>query len=176
MHVDWRAEYTSGNTAGADAISHPSSGLVLTGSANPAPIPPIGYSDALFLRTDSSGNEGCAALLSAPPVHTPDLRRTEVTLTRSALSGEDVYSPQLFPVAPQWKEACVPSLPCPCDLNHDGLVDDTDFSIFAVAYDMLDCTDPQMPPGCPSDFNSDGLVDDADFSIFVIAYDALLCP
>ena len=41
---------------------------------------------------------------------------------------------------------------------------------------MLDCTDPQMPPGCPSDFNSDGLVDDADFSIFVIAYDALLCP
>lgn len=65
---------------------------------------------------------------------------------------------------------------CPGDLNSDGQVDDSDFSIFVVGYDMLDCADPNMTPGCPADLNNDGLVDDADFSIFVIAYDALLCP
>jgi hypothetical protein len=61
-------------------------------------------------------------------------------------------------------------------LNSDTLVDDLDFSIFTVAYDILDCGDPAMPAGCPADLNSDGVVDDADFSVFVIAYEALLCP
>jgi hypothetical protein len=65
---------------------------------------------------------------------------------------------------------------CKGDLNSDGQVDDADFSIFVVAYDLLDCTDASMPPGCPSDLNVDGFVDDADFSIFAVAYDALLCP
>ena len=65
---------------------------------------------------------------------------------------------------------------CKGDLNGDGLVDDADFSIFVVAYDLLDCNDPAMPVGCPSDFNADTLVDDADFSIFAVAYDAVLCP
>ncbi|MBS0192026.1 MAG: cytochrome c peroxidase [Phycisphaerales bacterium] len=64
---------------------------------------------------------------------------------------------------------------CPGDLNGDGLVDDADFSVFAVAYDLLDCTDPEMPFGCPADLNTDFVVDDADFSIFAVAYDALLC-
>jgi hypothetical protein len=66
--------------------------------------------------------------------------------------------------------------PCKGDLNGDGLVDDADFSIFVVAYDVLDCADAAMPPGCPSDLNADTLVDDADFSIFAVAYDAVLCP
>lgn len=65
---------------------------------------------------------------------------------------------------------------CKGDLNGDGMVDDADFSIFVVAYDVLDCTDALMSPGCPSDFNGDAVVDDADFSIFVVAYEALLCP
>lgn len=65
---------------------------------------------------------------------------------------------------------------CPADLNFDGLVDDADFSIFIIAYNILDCADSVMPAGCPADLNSDDLVDDADFSIFVIAYDAFLCP
>jgi hypothetical protein len=64
---------------------------------------------------------------------------------------------------------------CIGDLNSDRLVDDLDFSIFAVAYDMLDCGDVAMPAGCPSDMNKDGMVDDADFSVFAIAYEALLC-
>ncbi|MBY0113576.1 MAG: hypothetical protein K2Y21_12200 [Phycisphaerales bacterium] len=67
-------------------------------------------------------------------------------------------------------------LPCPADLNNDDLVDDADFSIFVVAYDLLACSDPAMPAGCPSDLNRDGAVDDTDFSIFAAAYDALLCP
>lgn len=67
-------------------------------------------------------------------------------------------------------------LPCPSDLNSDGLVDDTDFQIFVSAYDLLDCDDPLMPSGCPADLNGDGLVDDGDFTAFVLAYDQLVCP
>ncbi|MBS0190867.1 MAG: hypothetical protein U0573_03105 [Phycisphaerales bacterium] len=63
---------------------------------------------------------------------------------------------------------------CPADLNYDRLVDDADFSIFAVAYDQLLCPTPPIP--CDADLNSDGFVDDADFSIFAVAYDQLLCP
>jgi hypothetical protein len=57
---------------------------------------------------------------------------------------------------------------CLCDLNIDGVVDDLDFQLFAVAYDTL--LDPL------GDFNNDGVTDDADFSIFAPAYDTLLCP
>lgn len=66
--------------------------------------------------------------------------------------------------------------PCPGDLNADGQVDDTDFVLFAGAYDRLLCSDPGMPAGCPSDLNADTLVDDADFVLFAGAYDALACP
>ena len=65
---------------------------------------------------------------------------------------------------------------CEGDFNNDGLVDDLDFQIFVVAYDILDCTDASMPVGCPADITRDGFVDDTDFSIFVVAYDALVCP
>ncbi|MBX3388441.1 MAG: hypothetical protein KF691_03180 [Phycisphaeraceae bacterium] len=65
---------------------------------------------------------------------------------------------------------------CAGDLNSDGLVDDADFSLFVVAYNLLDCADGAMPAGCPADFNRDGFVDDADFSIFVVAYNELICP
>jgi hypothetical protein len=65
---------------------------------------------------------------------------------------------------------------CVGDMNNDTVVDDLDFSIFAISYDALDCTDVAMPPDCPADFNGDGLVDDADFVLFATAYNALLCP
>ncbi|MBX3381552.1 MAG: hypothetical protein KF805_15760 [Phycisphaeraceae bacterium] len=67
-------------------------------------------------------------------------------------------------------------IPCPADMNADGLVDDSDFIIFVVAYNILDCADPTMTAECPADLNGDGFVDDADFSIFVVAYNELLCP
>ena len=65
---------------------------------------------------------------------------------------------------------------CPGDLNDDGFVDDSDFVVFASAYNILDCADPSMPSGCPADLNSDGYVDDADFVVFAAAYNELLCP
>ncbi|HEX8877967.1 MAG TPA: FG-GAP-like repeat-containing protein [Phycisphaerales bacterium] len=67
------------------------------------------------------------------------------------------------------------SATCVGDLNADGLVDDLDFQIFALAYNILDCADPGMPAGCPSDLNNDAVVDDADFQVFVVAYNAVLC-
>lgn len=64
---------------------------------------------------------------------------------------------------------------CPADFNGDELVDDSDFVLFASAYDLLDCADPNMTPGCPADINLDGVVDDADFVLFANAYDQLIC-
>lgn len=64
------------------------------------------------------------------------------------------------------------AFPCPADFNGDGLVDDSDFVIFTVAYNDL-----VVPPAdgvC--DVNLDGLVDDSDFSFFAPAYDNLICP
>jgi len=65
---------------------------------------------------------------------------------------------------------------CTGDLNNDGFVDDADFTIFVVAYNILDCADPAMASGCPADLNADGVVDDADFVLFVPAYNELICP
>ncbi|HEX8878089.1 MAG TPA: PKD domain-containing protein [Phycisphaerales bacterium] len=65
---------------------------------------------------------------------------------------------------------------CPGDLNLDGFVDDADFQVFVVAYDVLLCSDVAMAPACPSDLDGDALVNDADFSVFAAAYDTLLCP
>jgi hypothetical protein len=59
--------------------------------------------------------------------------------------------------------------PCVGDLNKDAVVDDLDFQIFVIAYDILDCGDPGMPVGCPSDLNRDGFVDDLDFQRFVVS-------
>jgi hypothetical protein len=65
---------------------------------------------------------------------------------------------------------------CPWDLNNDGVVNDDDFQIFVLAYDILDCNDGTMPVGCPSDFDFDRIVNDLDFQAFVLAYNELLCP
>ena len=64
---------------------------------------------------------------------------------------------------------------CPGDLNADGFVDDTDFNLFAAAYDTLLCDDAAMPAGCLSDWNGDGFVDDRDFQLFVVAYTDMTC-
>lgn len=90
-----------------------------------------------------------------------------ITMSRAAGSYNDGYADDIsFSLDAR----------CLGDLNNDGQVDDVDFTIFAPAYDILDCTDPGMPAGCPADLNGDGVVDDLDFSIFAVAYDALLCP
>ncbi|MBX3379338.1 MAG: hypothetical protein KF805_04535 [Phycisphaeraceae bacterium] len=63
---------------------------------------------------------------------------------------------------------------CASDLNNDGFVDDSDFVIFAAAYDTLEC--PTLPALCLADLNDDGVVEDSDFVIFASAYNELLCP
>ncbi len=64
--------------------------------------------------------------------------------------------------------------PCEADFNGDHQVDDSDFSIFVVAYNELLC--PNFPEPCTGDINKDGYVDDSDFSLFVVAYNELICP
>ncbi len=64
--------------------------------------------------------------------------------------------------------------PCAADFNGDNLVEDSDFVIFAVAYNDLIC--PDAPAACPCDLNGDGQVDDSDFVVFVNAYNELVCP
>jgi len=64
---------------------------------------------------------------------------------------------------------------CPCDLNRDGLVDDSDFVQFVRDYNLLDCADPAMLPDCAADFNNDHVVDDSDFLSFIVAYNELIC-
>ena len=66
--------------------------------------------------------------------------------------------------------------PCPADLNGDGVVDDSDFVMFADQYAYLDCADPAMPGYCRADLNGDGIVDDSDFVLFAQAYEQLVCP
>ena len=64
---------------------------------------------------------------------------------------------------------------CPGDLDADGLVNDTDFEMFAAAYDVMLCGDSAMPVGCLSDWNGDEIVDDRDFQVFVVAYQGMVC-
>lgn len=68
------------------------------------------------------------------------------------------------------------SFACATDMNGDLVVDDSDFSMFVVQYDVLLCTEPNMPFDCAGDFNQDGVVDDTDFTIFTGEYDQLVCP
>lgn len=75
--------------------------------------------------------------------------------------------------------------PCDADFNGDGLVEDSDFQFFVLAYNELLCEeDPggggpaarTSEPDCPCDLNGDRFVDDSDFVLFVASYNELLCP
>lgn len=57
---------------------------------------------------------------------------------------------------------------CPADLNNDNQVDDSDFVLFATAYDEF--------VTMAADINGDGVTDDLDFVLFAQAYDLLQCP
>ncbi len=67
------------------------------------------------------------------------------------------------------------TLVCPADLNSDDLLDDSDFVLFAAAYDLLDCADPAIPVGCPADLNGNSFMDDTGFVAFADAYSEMLC-
>jgi len=183
LSVIWRAEYTGntpvGTNIGHHAIEHlvpsatPAQGLLLAGQSNNSQFN-IGATDTLLIRADLTGNDGCAAIITTPPAIVPEYFASSLTLKRSeATQSLSFTTVQLFSTFTT-QSACAPT--CVGDLNADGFVDDSDFVIFANAYNILDCADPLMRPGCPADFNGDGFVDDADFVLFVAAYNELVCP
>jgi hypothetical protein len=71
-------------------------------------------------------------------------------------------------MGPTTNICAAPSAYCAGDLNDDGFIDDTDFVLFAIAYDQLNSGG--------GDLDFDTLTDDADFVLFATAYDALVCP
>jgi len=98
------------------------------------------------------------------------------------VANASLYQGQAYPAAGHMtftvdiriSDAAIPA--CPADFNNDGQVDDADFILFVVGYNILDCSDPTMPSNCPADINADGVVDDSDFPLFVVAYNELVCP
>lgn len=111
---------------------------------------------------------------------------TNTTITSAALKAlASAGSEQTWTIVPKGSETRLgidrdldgvlngnESLACAGDLNADGQVDDADFQIFAVNYDVL-----VVPPASmAADLNHDAQVDDADFQLFAVAYDALVCP
>ena len=58
--------------------------------------------------------------------------------------------------------------PCPGDLSGDGMVDDTDFVLFAEYYNAL--------IDARGDLTGDGNTDDSDFVAFANGYNQLICP
>jgi hypothetical protein len=63
-------------------------------------------------------------------------------------------------------DPCVPSIPCPADLNRDGVVGGADLTIMFGAWGA--CVD------CPSDLNGDGVTNGADLTIMFGAWGP--CP
>jgi len=60
---------------------------------------------------------------------------------------------------------------CYADFNCDGLVEDSDFELFVIAYNEL-----IVPPAEPRfDQNEDGFVDDLDFQLFIDVYNRCDC-
>ncbi|MBX3387954.1 MAG: hypothetical protein KF691_00720 [Phycisphaeraceae bacterium] len=133
---------------------NPSHGGILLGTAT---LPPA-----------SSPTHAMVVWNTVPPARSEPYR-IHLAITDLGAGGQTRYAYDANSVT-------VLAPPCPGDLNGDSVVDDSDFVLFAVAYDILDCAAPNMPANCPADLNGDGFVEDADFVIFAGAYDALFCP
>jgi len=174
----WRAEYTDGTSSGNDAVEHitpEGTFLTLSGWNYPQSIDPIGSPDQLFIQTDLFGDDGCSSIVWTPDPITPEVEINTVVLAVVNLGPGQSLQTQNSRTVLETALVCRAG-GCVGDLNNDGVVDDSDFVLFAEAYNILDCFDPSMPAGCPADLNEDGMVDDADFVIFVPAYDQLICP
>ncbi|MBX3378601.1 MAG: hypothetical protein KF805_00775 [Phycisphaeraceae bacterium] len=113
-----------------------------------------------------------AALID--PSVTPSAATTSLLVNANA-DGEGNYHCVISNDYGAFTSPDIPFSVCRSDFNCDALVNDQDFTVFAVGYNILDCADPTMPPACPADLNLDGVVDDADFMLFVQAYNRLLC-
>lgn len=157
---------------GISAIDVPAMGIGATGFAT-------ALQDLSWRRDPRFGGAGAVPLAKLQPGDAyvtliPSGYDISIATLRGTIQGRDqIVSSSSFGLgAPLLLRLSA----CPADLNTDGFVDDADFSIFVVAYDILDCEDPAMPAGCSADLNGDLIVEDADFSVFVVAYDAVVCP
>jgi len=109
------------------------------------------------------------------PVSNPTAETFSLLISNAGPQHEGNYRCVVTNAYGTYTTSDIPFALCRADLNCDAVVDDEDFTGFLAAYNILDCTDPSMPPGCPSDLNLDGVVDDSDFTLFVQAYNRLLC-
>ncbi len=105
----------------------------------------------------------------------PSAATDSLSITNAGAGTEGNYHCLITNAIGNHTSADIPFILCRADFNCDGGVDDADFGAFVIAYNILDCADPAMPPGCPADLNADGVVDDGDFTSFVQAYNRLLC-
>mgnify|MGYP001231060062 FL=1 len=105
------------------------------------------------------------AVISLDPSHPCG---TPVALTLSVTSAEGAWS-LTYSLPTGIANVCAPvSAYCVGDFNSDGFVDDSDFVLFADAYNAL--------TNEAGDLNGDTLTDDTDFVQFAAAYDLLVCP
>lgn len=143
--------------------------------------------EAYLVRTGPFGASACSSswTATATAMTTTTTALTPVTLLPNAwcVGNSGIAPPAITSVALQphafsvtvvIKKKCDAAI-CSGDLNHDSMVDDSDFVAFSPMYDILLCEDAAMPAGCPADLNIDGFVDDDDFQIFASAYNILTC-
>jgi len=147
----WRAEYTDGTSSGNDAVEHitpEGTFLTLSGWNYPQSIDPIGSPDQLFIQTDLFGDDGCSSIVWTPDPITPEVEINTVVLAVVNLGPGQSLQTQNSRTVLETALVCRAG-GCVGDLNNDGVVDDSDFVLFAEAYNILDCFDPSMPAGCP---------------------------
>ncbi|MBS0191040.1 MAG: right-handed parallel beta-helix repeat-containing protein [Phycisphaerales bacterium] len=115
-----------------------------------------------------------AVFVNAPAVNyrlaagSPGIDAGSNTLLPPGLETDYDYNPRVLNGAVDMGAFEFVARTCTGDLNKDGFVDDSDFVLFAGAYNNF--TDRF------GDFNADLLTDDSDFVIFAGAYDVLVCP
>ncbi|HEX8876808.1 MAG TPA: hypothetical protein VF777_08680 [Phycisphaerales bacterium] len=158
---------------GTDAIeSQPWHGYNLIGATNNAGF---GTPDIYHVRAYTTLDSGCNEREFKPDTQERTLLEKELNLAVTfEQASEPVGVVNTFLELGQ-KVFCY-TKPCLGDLNADGLVDDADFSIFALAYDNLLCPTNPDYKCCPADLNGDNFVDDLDFTIFAASYNDLICP
>ena len=164
------------------------------GSPNPGTNDSVSYSGNSATFTETGSNDSIQTIADSPTkfeVNTASSIRSK--LNGGSFSLGNLADPVAGDVAAayQWTVTLAPGesrtfragfainqaaqlqpATCPSDFNSDGFVDDTDFVLFAQAYDLF--TVP--PAAAAADLNSDGFVDDTDFVLFAQAYDLFTCP
>lgn len=122
-----------------------------------------------------------------PVVHDPvrgvrvELDGAQATLRLNNVSGAHagnyrcVFETPCGAITTDLAMVTVTGVCCPGDLTLDGVIDDRDFSLFAVDYASMRCDSAKVLPGCAADLNGDSLIDNLDFERFARAYDGFLC-